>query len=123
MAFATDSLGLSAFLAEDTFACANDHQGAIDHEVHMAEKLWTKYGWESYGLLTALHGDPSYEGGRDCKATSETYDHMYDNGYFGFNVHPYETMFMKTNRKINPEMIRKFTSWFDRMNYSSYDHC
>ncbi|GAM90102.1 hypothetical protein ANO11243_081420 [Dothideomycetidae sp. 11243] len=123
MAFATDPQGLSVFLEEDTFACTDDHQEAITHEVHMAEKFWTKHGWESYGLLTALHGDPSYADTHACKSTDQNEDHMFNNGYYGFNVHPFESIFTKMNRDINPEMMDKFTSWFDRMQYSSYDHC
>lgn len=43
--------------------------------------------------------------------------------YFGFNLHPYETIFMKANRNVNPLMMAKMTEWHMRMNYSSYDYC
>ena len=31
--------------------------------------------------------------------------------YFGFNVNPYEIVFIKTNRKIDPILIDKYTKW------------
>jgi hypothetical protein len=69
-----------------------------------------------------MNGDPSYRPeDRDHCADLGNGDHLFDNNYFGFNVHPYETMFVKTNRGISPKLVDKLTEWHDRLNYSSFD--
>lgn len=52
-----------------------------------------------------------------------TGDVLYDGGYFGINVHPFETIFMKTNRNIGPVALEKLTSWMEGSRFSSYDYC
>ena len=46
-----------------------------------------------------------------------------NHAYFGFNVHPYETLFVKSNRDIEPVMIDKLTAWHDNMNITSWEAC
>lgn len=50
-------------------------------------------------------------------------DPNFNNRYFGFNMHPYETLFVKANRDVDIKMVSKLTEWHDRMKYSSYDKC
>ncbi|KAG4034388.1 hypothetical protein MFRU_003g03540 [Monilinia fructicola] len=57
---------------------------------------------------------------RFCKSTG-TGDVLYDGGYFGINVHPFETIFMKTNRNIGPVALDHLTSWMKGSGFSSYD--
>lgn len=75
-------------------------------------------------MQTALSGDPTYtpENRSHCAELGNA-DHLFEQGYFGFNIHPYETMFVKANRNIDGKMINKLTEWHNRMNYSSFDYC
>ncbi|CAD6440023.1 16725300-4642-46ba-b890-d2acf0ccf584 [Sclerotinia trifoliorum] len=59
---------------------------------------------------------------RFCGSTG-TGDVLYDGGYFGINVHPFETIFMKTNRNIGPVALEKLTDWMEGSRFSSYDYC
>ena len=76
-------------------------------------------------LMTGFHGE--FEDRDDYFDTCETNHFVQDvnvnGGYFGFNVHPYETLFVKSNRNIEPNMIKKLEEWHDTMNYSSWDVC
>lgn len=50
-------------------------------------------------------------------------DPLWNNKYFGFNMHPYEAMFQKANRDISPYELTKFTEWHNMMGYSSQKVC
>ncbi|KAH8900456.1 hypothetical protein GQ53DRAFT_740549 [Thozetella sp. PMI_491] len=43
--------------------------------------------------------------------------------YDGTSIHPFETIFIKTNRGISPKLIENLSTWIDQIEYSSYDHC
>lgn len=51
------------------------------------------------------------------------WDPQSDGNYGGGSIHPFETIFIKTNRGISPELIDSLTSWTDEMGYSSYKQC
>jgi hypothetical protein len=70
------------------------------------------------------YGDPD-EYYDSCEEKHLLYndDVLKNGGYFGFNVHPYETIFIKSNRDIDPAMIHKMEEWHGKMNYSSWDAC
>ena len=86
-----------------------------------------KRGYEVDVLMAAYRGEfedggEQYE--RECRgADPPSKDVNFNKGYFGFNVHPYETIFVKANRDVDPNMIEKFAEWHDNMNYSSWDVC
>lgn len=50
-------------------------------------------------------------------------DLLFEGAYFGTNVHPFETIFMKTNRGIGEVALEKLTSWMKGSKFSSYDYC
>lgn len=50
-------------------------------------------------------------------------DFLFENNYYGFNVHPFETLFIKSQRGIADNMLQKLTAWVDMSGYSSYDVC
>jgi hypothetical protein len=83
-------------------------------------------GYKFDVLMAAWHGeyeDPEeyYEA---CLGSHHIVEDVNVNdGYFGFNVHPYETLFVKSNRNIQPKLMGKLEEWHDRMNYSSWDVC
>lgn len=51
------------------------------------------------------------------------WDPMHEGSYGGGSVHPFETMFIKTNRGLSPALIDSLTEWTDQMGYSSYSQC
>jgi hypothetical protein len=79
-------------------------------------------GYKVDTLMAAWHGE--YPGGKSDYYDKCDFEDPHVNGrYFGFNLHPYETLFVKANRDIDPKMIEKLTQWHDNMKYSSYDVC
>ena len=47
----------------------------------------------------------------DCLAGEGAGDVLFNGMYFGGNVHPYETVFMKANRDVDPTTLRLLTEW------------
>ncbi len=41
--------------------------------------------------------------------------------YDGASIHPFETLFFKTNRGITPRLLEVMIKWIDQTKYSSYD--
>lgn len=138
MIFGTDKQGLESMLNDGTFDCADTlFPGAVAQEVEMASRIMS-HGWEVNAWMvsthsvpskiradldeTGLHGDPSYEERQKCGEFGND-DPTFNNWYFGFNLHPYETMFVKANRDSNPLLLSKMTEWHLRMGYTSYEHC
>lgn len=53
----------------------------------------------------------------------DTSDFLYGGGYYGTNIHPFETLFHKSHRHIDDNMLQRYTEWADGAGYSSYDVC
>lgn len=51
------------------------------------------------------------------------WDPQGEGAYDGASVHPFESIFVKTNRGISPRLVENLSGWFDEMGYSSYDQC
>ena len=51
------------------------------------------------------------------------WDPQGEGAYDGASIHPFETLFLKTNRGISPRLVELMTEWMDQMNYSSFDYC
>lgn len=77
-------------------------------------------GYKLDVMMSAYHSSPTYE--EDCDS-SENGDVLFDKKYFGTNVHPFETVFIKTNRDIDPIGLIRLTEWTKGRKYSSYDFC
>lgn len=75
----------------------------VDLAVGSGEKLRTGTGYESI-----------------CK---ETRDPLFEGDYWGTTIHPFDTVFAKTNRGANMETIERLTQWTAGRAYSSYDVC
>lgn len=56
-------------------------------------------------------------------STCTPFDPNFDKAYYGSNLHPYEALFIKANRNIDPAMIDSFTKWHGQMNYPSWESC
>ncbi|KAF5879300.1 uncharacterized protein Bfra_006506 [Botrytis fragariae] len=57
-----------------------------------------------------------------CTATKMG-DGLIEEPHLGVNVNPFETVFIKTNRYIDPVALEKLTSWMKGSEFTSYDHC
>ena len=67
------------------------------YNIHITQKYWQNHEF------------------RDRKATrkkcGKTMDVFYPNRNFGIDIHPLETIFVKTNRRVNPLVLSKYTGW------------
>lgn len=61
---------------------------------------------DEYTNANCVHGDP-----------------VYSHNVFGTNVHPMETIFIKTARGGSPEVLKTLTDWAEYVGYSSWDRC
>lgn len=68
--------------------------------------------------MTAFHMSEHYQ--EECR---EYKDALYENSYFGTNLHPYDTVFAKANRGTNALVLERLTEWMGGRKYSSYDYC
>ncbi|TVY42964.1 hypothetical protein LSUB1_G001271 [Lachnellula subtilissima] len=83
-----------------------------------ASTLIKAAGYKVDAMMSAYGDMEAYRG--VCKGVRMG-DVLYDKKYFGTNVHPFETLFMKSNRGIDPVGLARHSEWVDRAGYSSYD--
>lgn len=104
MIWATDSIGLNIIISpEGVGECFTTILDAMTKEVATTPLIRSE-GYEVDVMMTSFGG----EGGIECEWTS---DFLWPEKYFGFDVHPFETMFMKSARGIGDEMLKKLTEW------------
>ncbi|KAK6082005.1 hypothetical protein SCUP515_02784 [Seiridium cupressi] len=124
MVWATDSIGMELLLypppgssTPDKYGGANDmvalegcyknmHK-AVHGEIG-ATGLIQKAGYKVDALMAAFHKSGDYQ--MDCER-EPVEDILWDRKYYGANVHPYETIFMKANRDIDPTTVGLLTVW------------
>jgi hypothetical protein len=99
--------------------CFNSYFTAVTAEVG-ATGIVRDAGYDVDVMLTRFHSRPHYI--QYCNP-EEDENMLLENGYNGINVHPFETLFMKTNRGVSPLVIERLTEWIDGAKYSSYDVC
>ncbi|KAH8683134.1 hypothetical protein BGZ60DRAFT_212843 [Tricladium varicosporioides] len=99
--------------------CFHTWGEAVTAEVS-ASALIKAAGYKLDLMMSAYHGIEHYE--EQCDS-SENGDVLWDGEYFGTNVHPFETVFIKANRDVDPVGIEKHSEWMDGRGYSSYDFC
>ncbi|KIH89214.1 hypothetical protein SPBR_07481 [Sporothrix brasiliensis 5110] len=137
MIFATDDTGMSILLDPDhatsgvadkfggaddpvgLTGCYNNHRSAVHSEVGLTT-LIQNAGYAVDVMMAAIHQETSLEA--YCNATNSN-DVLFNDAYFGFNVHPYETIFIKTNRDIDPVAIKKLSEWHLKRNMTSQTLC
>lgn len=71
-------------------------------------------------MMSAFHGMREYEEGESCK---ENRDVLFEGEYFGVNVHPFETVFLKSNRDVDPLGLQRHSEWMRERGYRSYGYC
>ncbi len=99
--------------------CFNEHNRAIGAEVGTTAMIRAA-GYEVDALMAAFHkasvhgaDDGADDAGyaADCGTEAGAGDVLFDGTYFGSNVHPYETVFIKANRNIDPTTLGLLTDW------------
>jgi hypothetical protein len=117
MILATDSLGLATLLTPDGIDnCPQDMSQAVRHETRLTSLI--KANGYTVSVMMAMGN--SYEGWVDVCANGDV---TVPGAYDGTNIHPYETMFVKTKRGADAKTLRLLTKWHDGSNISSYDYC
>lgn len=97
--------------------CYQDLVKAIHAEVG-ATALIRGAGYNVSAMMAAFE-NPTYID--DCKLPV---DPLYDRQYFGTNIHPYETIFTKANRDIDPLLIDLMTKiHVSSQGGRSWDNC
>lgn len=136
MIWATDSVGLGLLLHPPQPAkipeglpsnwkevgingCFHTWDEAVHAEV-FSTQIIRDAGHKIAVMMSAFYSDEKYIDHCDSGGNGDV---LWNGRYFGANVHPYETIFMKTNRDIDPVLIDKLTSWKTGEEYSSYDYC
>lgn len=107
-----DPVGLSG--------CYNEFKKAVHSEVGSTGLILSQ-GYEVDVMMTSFSTE---KGIREyCRSIEGVYDVQYDKHYFGINLHPYETVFYKTNRGIDPTVVDRFTEWQTKRGFSSWELC
>lgn len=138
MLWATDDVSMGILLdpnmahavsVEDAMGAAEDPIGmsfchktmaqAVHTEIGSTE-LITSQGYEVDVMMTAYAPaiDP-----KDYCETGQHSDILYDGQYYGSNLHPYETVFIKANRNIDPTLLSKMTEWHLELPSDSWTAC
>ena len=137
MIWATDAVGIDLLLnpppgsrVEDEFGgadapvglagCYGDWNAAVHAEVGSTEAV-REPGYEVDLMMMAFHKSGNYID--ECANSEGNGDLLWQGKYFGTNVHPYETIFIKANRDIDPTLIEHLTEWHETAGTSSWDVC
>ncbi|CAJ2512860.1 Uu.00g009790.m01.CDS01 [Anthostomella pinea] len=136
MIWTTDAVGMAILLdppanasepdmwggADDTVAfggCYAEFQRAIHAEIGATPAI-RGMGYEVSAMMAAFQGEEYID---EC--AEHPHDVLYDGRYFGTNIHPYETIFIKANRNIDPAALELLTGVHKRPKYEgrSWDLC
>lgn len=98
-------------------SCPHEYWKAVAVEVH-STALIKAAGYKVDAMMSAFHSSPLYE--EHCGSNGDV---LLKDGYYGMNLHPYDTVFAKTNRGSDPLTLERLTSWTRGAKYSSYDYC
>lgn len=119
MIWATDRTGLSIILEPEGIGeCFETLEAAMGGEIRTTPHLRSK-GYSVDVMLSVFQTERDYKYA-DCDNPD---DFLFQGNYFGFNVHPFETLFVKSHRGIDDAMLEKLSAWQDLAEYSSYDAC
>ncbi|KAF3906009.1 hypothetical protein ABW21_db0204722 [Orbilia brochopaga] len=117
MILATDKIGIKILLENVLSQCFTKHEDAVQGEMNITSSI-TAAGYTVSAFMTAFSSDAS---GYMQHCTHD--DVLYEGHYYNTSLHPYETMFQKANRNINPLQLQLLTEWHDQSGYSSQPFC
>jgi len=100
-------------------SCFHTWDTAVAAEIG-ATSVITDAGYKIDVMMQLFQSDKQYIEHCDNGGNGDV---LWNGKYAGTNVHPYETIFLKVNRDIDPLLVEKLTEWTDKANYTSYDHC
>lgn len=100
--------------------CFSSLKKAVHAEIGITTLIQSQ-GYDVDVVMTAPHTAESFE--KFCELAGKPDDFLYKNAYLGTNVHPYETVFMKANRDIDPILLARLTEWHLQANMTSWDTC
>lgn len=100
-------------------SCYPDLSRAVHAELG-ATRVMLEAGWKVDLMMSAFHGIANYS--QVCDPQTQG-DLMFKDKYFGTNLHPYETVFTKTNRDLDPMLIHQLTEWHWQSSWRSWDAC
>ncbi|RDW70062.1 hypothetical protein BP5796_08459 [Coleophoma crateriformis] len=109
----------SSRLAPGINHCFHTWSNAVNAEID-ASQLVKAAGYGVDVMMSAYHKNEHYEDECDSSANGDV---LWEGKYEGTNVHPFETIFLKSNRDIDPVGMAKLTEWTDGRAYSSYNFC
>ncbi|TPX55863.1 hypothetical protein PhCBS80983_g04967 [Powellomyces hirtus] len=104
MALAFDQQGYEA--AIPALQCPATIADAIRNGEVPLTGLIEKQGFKTHSLMASAQADPTECGEGDMN---------YQGKYYGMNFHPYELVFMKTNRGIDDNAVKRYTDWHDKI--------
>ncbi|PBP20236.1 hypothetical protein BUE80_DR008923 [Diplocarpon rosae] len=99
--------------------CFHTWKSAVAAEISSTSVILAA-GYKVDAIMSAYHGNQEYEAGHTC---DKNRDVLFDKEYFGINVHPFETVFIKANRNVDPMVLQRHSMWVKQRGYSSYDYC
>lgn len=137
MVWATDQTGISLLLdaslgrSHSIFGGPSELVGlsgcydtlhSAAHAEMGATSMITGAGYTVDVLMASFHkiGDA----GRYCESTPPgVLDPLREGDYFGFSIHPYETLFARTTAGMSSLPVENLSSWMKDSGYSSYLRC
>lgn len=140
MLWTTDDIGMGILLdpALAHSVPQEDHWGTLDDPIGLSfchetmdaaihtelgsTRLITSQGYAVDVLMTAFELSAGAGIEEYCK-NGQFEDILYDKKYYGTNIHPYETIFIKANRDIDPTLLEKLSDWHRRNGLSGWDTC
>ncbi|EWC47438.1 hypothetical protein DRE_00406 [Drechslerella stenobrocha 248] len=116
MLYATDRVGLRAIMPV-LRNCPDGWLNAVKMESNVTQTLHAA-GYEVGATMTSFASTPDYP------TTCTHGDVLINKGYYGNDIHPYEMVFQKANRKkFGQGVLETLTNWTDAAGYSSWEVC
>ncbi|CAK7201565.1 hypothetical protein SEUCBS139899_004271 [Sporothrix eucalyptigena] len=102
--------------------CYLERSKAVHGEIGVTGLIRSK-GYEVDVMMTAFSADDNDTLVDYCASSRRTADPLVEGHYFGASVHPYEMVFIKSNRNAAKDALRVLTSLHLGQHWSSWDSC
>lgn len=109
------------WVEEGISQCFANRQDAVEAEI-AATGIIVSAGKKVDTLLTKYQTSLEHDIMAFCEPLG-AWDPQAEGAYDGASIHPFETMFMKTNRGIDSKLIENLSKWTDQIGFSSYSQC